>query len=297
MRQPEVRELDPSLLAAADQACYAAKESGGDRVRRFDSRDTKLRERRDEMHWFARLTSALEEDRLRLAYQLIERSEPEARGGTHCEMLVRLEEEDGELILPGAFLPAAERYNLLTRIDQWVVSSTLDWLSRDPVWLQRLELCAINLSGQSLGDERFAEQVVEILERSDVPSDKLCFEITETAAISNLAAANRFISQLRKRGVRFALDDFGSGLSSFAYLKSLAVDYLKIDGVFVRDIIDDPIDRAMVRSINEIGHLMGKQTVAEFVENDAIAGELRRIGVNYLQGYSISRPVLLDKRG
>jgi len=283
------------VLAAADQACYAAKESGGDRVQRFDSGDTKLLERRDEMHWFGRLNSALEDDRLRLAYQIIESSESEKQQGVHCEILVRLEEEDGELIHPGAFLPAAERYNLLTQIDKWVVSSTLEWLSREPDWRQRIELCSINLSGQSLGDERFTEQIVQLLERSDVPDSKLCFEITETVAISNLAAANRFISRLRKRGVKFALDDFGSGLSSFAYLRNLAVDYLKIDGVFVRDIIDDPIDRAMVRSINEIGHLLGKQTVAEFVENDAIATELRAIGVNYLQGYSISKPVLISK--
>lgn len=164
-----------------------------------------------------------------------------------------------------------------------------------PVFLKQINFISINLSGQSLGNEAFLDFVIKQLQDSEIEGEKVCFEITETAAISNLSTATKFISILKGIGCRFALDDFGSGLSSFGYLKNLSVDYLKIDGMFVRDIVDDPIDRAMVKSINEIGQVMGMQTIAEFVENDEIKGMLREIGVNYAQGYGIARPLPFDE--
>ena len=205
-------------------------------------------------------------------------------------MLLRMKGEDGRIVRASAFLPAAERYNLIEKIDRWVICRALKWLTLHPQHLDNLFLCAINLSGQSLGNEEFLAFIERRFEETGVPPEKICFEITETAAITNLTAATHFINALESGGCRFALDDFGSGLSSFAYLKNLPVHFLKIDGAFVKAIVDDCINQAMVRSINEIGQVMGKQTIAEFVENDAILEKLRRIGINYAQGYGIDRP-------
>ena len=210
--------------------------------------------------------------------------------GEHYELLLRMREEDKRLIPPGAFLPAAERYNLSPRLDRWVLDHAFAWLLENPGHLERLSHCAINLSGLSLGNDEFLEHVIARFEETGIPPGKICFEVTETAAIANLSSATVFIKKLKALGCKFALDDFGSGLSSFAYLKTLPVDYLKIDGVFVKDIETDPIDLAMVKSINDIGHVMGKQTIAEFVENEAILKKLREIGVDYAQGYGIAKP-------
>jgi EAL domain-containing protein (putative c-di-GMP-specific phosphodiesterase class I) len=210
--------------------------------------------------------------------------------GLHMELLLRMEDRDGNIILPGAFLPAAERYNLMPHLDRWVTQTAFEWLAQNPDRLRELKLCTINLSGHSLGEGEFRQFVVEQLQKTGVSADKICFEITETAAIGNLMKATRFMSILRNLGCRFSLDDFGSGMASFAYLKSLPVDYLKIDGLFVRDIMDDSIDYAMVKSINELGHVMGKLTVAEFVEKESILWKLREIGVDYAQGFGIARP-------
>jgi EAL domain-containing protein (putative c-di-GMP-specific phosphodiesterase class I) len=194
-----------------------------------------------------------------------------------------------------AFLPAAERYSLIGDIDRWVVRAACDTLSNyQSLWNGRPALVAINISGQSLGDASFLEFVVEQLARTDVRPEQFCFEITETSAITHLVAAKRFIDVLRQRGCRFALDDFGSGLSSFAYLKNLQVDCLKVDGHFVKNMADDPIDRAMVVAINQIGHLMGMRTVGEFVENDRILVALREIGVDFAQGFGIAQPILFE---
>ena len=195
------------------------------------------------------------------------------------------------MIFPGAFLPAAERYNLSDKIDQWVVNKTLEWLTSDRRELEALAVCSINLSGHSMGDESFLSFLLAQFHKNTVPPDKICFEITETAAIGNLGAAIQFIHALKEIGCLFALDDFGTGVSSFNYLKNLPVDYLKIDGSFIRGIDKDPIDFAMVRSINEIGQVMGKETIAEFVENDDILEVVRNMGINYAQGYAIGRPV------
>jgi len=206
-----------------------------------------------------------------------------------------MQDKKGDLVLPGVFLPAAERYNLISKIDSWVIKNTYKFLSENIDFLNDINFCSINLSGQSLTDPEILELIINEFDKSGIESNKICFEITETAAISNLSTARNFISTLKELGCRFALDDFGSGLSSFAYLKNLPVDYLKIDGVFVKDIADNAIDHAMVKSINEIGHVMGMKTIAEFVENDVIKGMLKEIGIDYVQGYGIGKPKPLNK--
>ncbi len=278
------------VLSAADSACYAAKEAGRNRVRVYQADDAELARRKGEMQWVSRITQALEQDLFSLYFQDIRALNPTRGQGRHCEILLRMHDLQGTMIPPGAFLPAAERYNLILTLDRWVVSHVLDWFSDHPQQLDKLRLCAINLSGHSFGDEEFLEFVAENFARSVVPPAKICFEITETAAISHMAKAVQFINRLKAIGCRFALDDFGAGMSSFAYLKTLPVDFLKIDGSFVKGIVTGPIDLAMLKSINEIGQVMGMKTVAEFVENDAIVARLREVGVDYAQGYGIARP-------
>ena len=278
------------VLSAADSACYAAKDAGRNRVHVYHVEDAELARRQGEMQWVARITRALEEERFHLYFQPIMPIEGRTNQGEHYELLLRMEDESGEFALPGAFLPAAERYNLSGKLDRWVIRTAFHCLTRNPSQLKGLGLCAINLSGQSLGDDEFLRFVVREFDESGIDPKKICFEVTETAAIANLSGATRFIQTLQGKHCRFALDDFGSGLSSFAYLKNLPVHFLKIDGVFVKDIVDDPIDFAMVKSINEIGQVMGKQTIAECVESAAILERLREIGVDYAQGYYVGAP-------
>ena len=201
------------------------------------------------------------------------------------------------MLQPGAFLPSAERYGLAARLDRWVIDHALDWLGRHPEHTERLRLCSLNLSGPSLADEEFLEYVKTRVDRLAFPAEKICFEITETAAIAELRNATRFIHALKDRGAVFALDDFGSGLSSFAYLKALPVDLLKIDGLFVRDMAKDSVDHAMVKAINDMGHAMGKQTIAECVESRAVLASLREIGIDFAQGYATGRPRPLEELG
>ncbi len=283
-----------TLMATADAACYAAKESGRNRVHVYQPDDRRLLEQQGQMQWVSRLQVALDEDRLRLHAQPIVPLHPLADGRAHYEILVRLE-EDGKLIQPGAFLPAAERYGMMPRIDQWVVRNTLAWLGD---WVrQHRDLpatFAINLSGASLSDERFRQDLQAVLDAVRLPPGTLCFEITETAAIANLSTVVHFIQEVKRQGCLFALDDFGSGLSSFAYLKNLPVDFLKIDGSFVKDIENDPIDLAMVQAINAIGHVMGLRTIAEYVSSEAIRQRLEDLGVDYAQGYHVGPPQPLD---
>ena len=283
------------LLSAADSACYAAKEAGRNRIHLYQADDAQLLERRGEMMWVNRLRHALDGDMFRLYVQPIHPiSQQQTVPG--YEVLVRMLGEDGRIIPPGAFMPAAERYDLASAIDRWVVGNFLAWVG-DYNRRRNGDIgnYSINLSAASLVEESFLTFVLDAIERHAVPPQNICFEITETSAIANLAKAVTFMQQLKVIGCKFALDDFGSGLSSFAYLKSLPVDYLKIDGVFVKDIANDPIARAMVASINTIGHEMGLETVAEFVENEAILDQLRELGVDYAQGYHLGRPQPLSE--
>ena len=282
----------PNILSVADRACYAAKDKGRNRVHVYQEGDTELARRHGEMQWVSRIPRALEEHRFHLFCQPIVPLVAGLSEGEHHELLVRMEDEEGRLVEPGAFLPAAERYNLSVKIDRWVTGEAFAWFMRNPKRVRGLFLCAINLSGRSLGDEEFLEFIIQRFRDTKMPPSKICFEITETAAIANLVTATRFMQRLKKLGCRFALDDFGSGLSSFAYLKNLPVEFLKIDGMFVRNIVDNPIDLAVVRSINEIGQAMGKKTIAEHVENAAILEKLKLpgIGVDYAQGFGIARP-------
>lgn len=292
----EINENSPSadqVLSDADTACYAAKEQGRNRIHVYTADDAKMTERRGEMRWATRIPQALDNNQFELYYQRIQSASPADDYDSYFEILIRLRDEDGKLVPPGEFLPAAERYNLSAKLDQWVIDTAIDELQRiNPLGTLHL-CCAINLSGLSLGNEELLEFISEKIDTSGIAPRSICFEVTETAAVSNLAQAKEFITTLKRKGVQFSLDDFGTGLSSFAYLKELPVDTLKIDGVFVKDINTDPIQLAMVRSINEIGHVMGIKTVAEFVETAEIAQTLTGIGVNYLQGYHIARPLPL----
>lgn len=279
------------LLSAADTACYMAKDAGRNRVQVYETDDEALLERHAEMHWVSEINRALEQDRLCLYCQDIVATSEE-NPSRHFEILVRMVDEEGHVWLPGSFLSAAERYNLAPAIDQWVVRKTLRWLAANEVPPEAVY--AINLSGRSLTDDGFMDFVLAELDANDVRPQNLCFEITETAAISNLSYARTFMETLRAHGCRFSLDDFGSGLSSFTYLKNLPVDYLKIDGSFVRDIHLDRVHYSIVRSMNDVGHAMGMATVAEFVENEEIMHCLREIGVDFLQGFQYSRPHPLE---
>ncbi len=278
-----------ALLSAADSACAAAKEAGRNRIHSFQENDIDLMRRRREMQWAARINNALEEDRFELFRQTIQPLQVD-EPGAHYEILLRMRDENGGIISPGLFIEAAERYGITPGIDRWVIRSTFRWLVSEADERERLALCSINLSGQSLGDEKFLPFVVDQFQMSGLDATKICFEITETAAIASYSQANRFINALKELGCKFALDDFGTGLSSFGYLKHFPVDFLKIDGSFVKEILHDPIDREMVRSINEIGHLTGKKTIAEFAENEEIITMLRGMGVDYAQGYGVSEP-------
>jgi diguanylate cyclase (GGDEF)-like protein/PAS domain S-box-containing protein len=278
-----------SILSAADSACAAAKEAGRNRVHSFAENDIELMRRRREMQWAARINSALEEGRFelyRMTIQPLQRAEP----GQHYELLLRMRDESGRMVSPDNFIAAAERYGLTPAIDRWVIENALRWLVSEADEREKLAMCSINLSGQSFGDDKFLPFVIEQFQKSGIDASKICFEITETAAVASFSQANRFIQALRELGCRFALDDFGTGLSSFGYLKHFPVDFLKIDGSFVREILHDPIDREMVRSINEIGHLTGKKTIAEFAENAEIIQMLTSLGVDYAQGYGIAQP-------
>lgn len=278
------------VMSSVDAACDMAKETGRDRIYVHDEADEALHARLGEMQWTPRITRAIEEQRMVLYYQPIVHPDATADHCSHYEILIRMQDESGSIISPVDFLPAAERYNLITTIDCWVVSSYFRWLAEHPKHLSGLEFGSVNLSGRSLSDENCLTHIENQLSEFGIPGQKICFEITETEAIGNLPNAIYFINRLKSLGCSFALDDFGSGLSSYAYLKNLPVDFLKIDGIFVKDIVTDPSHYAMVESINHIGHVMGRKTIAEFVENKEIAALLSKMGVDYLQGYGIAKP-------
>jgi len=282
------------ILIGVDSACYAAKDLGRNRIHVYHSEDELLTKRDGEFRWVNELKFALNENRFELYAQPIVSLQDPAKKRIY-EVLLRLRTRNGDIVPPGAFLPAAERYNLSKAIDRWVVKHTLAWMTLNFQQLNNIDHLAINLSGTSLGSRTLLSYIMQQISQHDLPPSMIKFEITETAAISNLRDATSFIKTLSEFGCQFALDDFGSGLSSFAYLKNLPVCTLKIDGMFVKDILDDPIDEAMVKSINDVGHVMGMKTIAEFVENDAIRQRLQDMGVDFAQGYGIGKPAPINE--
>ncbi len=280
------------ILGAADLACIAAKDHGRNRIHVADREDDEFLQRRGEMRWLPRLQKALENDDFQLYCQQIAPCRAGPQPLQRLEILLRLK-DNGRIIPPGAFIPAAERYNLMPQLDKWVIGRVFSFVQRQPA--SAVSKYAINISGSSVSDPALITYILQQSARFKIPAETICFEITETAAIANLSNATQLIKTLKTEGFRFALDDFGSGLSSFAYLKSLPVDYLKIDGMFIKDIKDDPLDYTMVKSINEIGHAMGIATIAEYVENKETFELLKTIGVDYVQGYHIHRPQRLSE--
>ena len=285
------------IMSAADSACYVAKEQGRNRIHIYQQNDEAVAERHGQMQWVNRIQNVLEENRFRLYFQSIARMHTQPGDDTraHGEVLIRMLDENKAIVGPGSFISSAERYLLMPAIDRWVVSNTFKLLTMDDKRAERyVSTCCINLSGQSLSDERFMDFLFSEINNSGVTPQLLCFEITETAVIANLCNASLFISRLREMGCRLALDDFGVGLSSFGYLKNLAVDYLKLDGCFVQNMVSDNIDFAMVEAINQIGHTLKIKTIAEYVENRETLQAVRDIGIDYAQGYYISRPVPIE---
>jgi len=286
-------ENTKEILICVDSACYAAKDLGRNRIHIYHHDDELLAKRDGEFRWVHELKYALNENKFELyAQPIVSLSDPSQK--RIYEVLLRLRTRNGNIVPPGAFLSVAERYNLSEAVDHWVVEHTLAWMESHFEHLGNVDHLAINLSGPSLGSGTLLSYIIEQVTLRNLPPSMIKFEITETAAISNLRDATMFIKNLSEFGCQFALDDFGSGLSSFAYLKNLQVSTLKIDGMFVKDILDDPIDEAMVKSINDIGHVMGMKTIAEFVENDAIKQRLQDIGVDFVQGYGIGKPVPIN---
>ncbi len=285
-----------NVMSAADVACYSAKDLGRNRVQLYKPDD--VPERHREMHWVSKLARACDESRFELFYQpIVPIGPPMVPGATthdhereHFELMLRLRDESGALVTPAEFIPAAERYNVMPSIDRWVVRQALDRLVHRIGAGVKPFTIAVNLSGTSLNDERFLEYLIAELSSNELAAGAMCFEITETAAIANLGNVVYFMRELKARGCHFALDDFGSGLSSFMYLKTLPVDYLKIDGQFVENVTRDRVDRSMVEAISQVGKTMGIQTIAERVESAEVLAELRRLGVGYAQGFHIARP-------
>jgi diguanylate cyclase (GGDEF)-like protein len=289
----ERNQTSSEVLRAADLACYAAKDKGRNRIHIYHADDAELLQRHSEMQWVARINQALEENRFLLYRQCI--MPLGQNGGQHCEFLLRLQGDREDHILPGAFIPAAERYDLMPRLDRWVVRNAFEYLAKRmrESGGKLPEGHFINLSGATLSDDNFARYVTEQLQVFGLPPQLIGFEITETAVISNLSSAISFIEQVKHLGCRVALDDFGAGLSSFSYLKSIPADYLKIDGGFIRDMLEDPMDQAIVDAINRIGHVAGLKTIAEYVETEPLKRRLAEIGVDYAQGFAIQRPLPL----
>jgi diguanylate cyclase (GGDEF)-like protein/PAS domain S-box-containing protein len=280
------------ILANADAACYVAKEGGRNRMHEYQADDQALAERYGEMQWISRIHKAFAEHRFCLYRQSIValHGEPEA---PFCEIFIRMIDEEGRIVAPSAFIPAAERYHLITTIDRWVVHAAFLAMACNTLARGDETRFSINLSGHSIGDPGFLDVVLAELDATGISPERVYFEITETAAVSNLVQATHFIRVLKEMGFRFILDDFGSGLSSFAYLKNLQVDFLKIDGAFVRNMAEDTVQRALVEAIHQIGRVMGIRTIAESVEDDNSLALLRLIGVDYAQGYQLGRPEAL----
>jgi len=276
------------LLRAADTACYLAKDGGRNRIRVYVDSDEAVTRRRSEMEWVSEVGAALAEHRLFLFAQRLR--DLRGQGGLRYELSARMMDRDGRLHAPGAFVPAAERYGQIVALDREIVRLALGILGANPAHQRELELCHVNVSAASMADPDFRDYLVDMIVASDVPGDKLCFELTETAAVSDLGEARAFIAAMHGLGCSIALDDFGSGMSSFGYLKSLPVDILKIDGLFVRNLADDPLDRAVLGAICTIGRTLGKYVIAEAVESEAVLRMLPALGADGAQGYAVDHP-------
>jgi len=283
-------------LSAADGASYAAKEKGGNRVHIYRLDDREILRWQQDMRWTGIINSALNDGRFVLYAQEIIPVSEQLKDVKRYEILIRMIDEQGKLVLPDEFLPSAEKYSLMPKIDRWVLETTFNWILQQKQAHAQMPMLSINLSGSTLGDEDLLQLLLKRF-ADDIDPTMICFEITETLAVSSYLRANGFIGQLRDIGCHFSIDDFGSGVCSYAYLKQLDFDYIKIDGFFVRSAPDNPVDQAVVKSINDIGHLMGKKTVAEYVENNAIRQELVSIGVDFAQGFGIHTPVPLSDIG
>lgn len=282
-------------IRKADLACYTAKDKGNNQIYTYVEQDSELIRRQEETYWASRINEAIENNRLRLYAQQIIPLSNKYTINKHVEILVRLLDNDGQLITPNAFIPAAERYNLMHLIDKKIIFETFSFIEKHAEHDDENIHYSINLSGNTLNDKSIADYIRNMAARFNIDNKTICFEITETAAIKNLKQARSFIKELKSVGFKFALDDFGSGLSSFQYLKTLSVDYLKIDGSFVADMVNNNIDRAMVSAINEVAHIMGMETIAEYVENDQIIKKLQDIKVDFGQGYGIEQPKPLEQ--
>lgn len=284
------------ILSVADSACRVAKSKGGNQIHILRPNDQEILKQRGNMAWLGRLKNAFEAGNFRLMAQPIHPLEAKAfqQPFSHYEVLIRLFDENNLPIPPDEFIPAAEYYSMMPRLDRWVISTLLHTLA-EVTQRKPCPVFAINLSGQSLDEPAFLEFVLGEMDKTKIPPQMLCFEITERVAINNIELAQKFVDTLKLRGCSFSLDDFGTGVSSFGYLKSLSVDYLKIDGSFIKDIATDEVAAAMVRSVTQVGHLMGVKVIGEYAENNRVIQILRSIGVDYGQGYGISKPILLEE--
>jgi diguanylate cyclase (GGDEF)-like protein/PAS domain S-box-containing protein len=281
------------LFAAADSACYVAKKQGSGRVAVYSARDEALARHTGEIQWLQKLQNALKENRFQLYHQPIVPAYGQNGGGPAMEVFVRLQDEAGHEVPPSEFVRAAERYRLMSLVDRWVVQTTLAALGRGAIPIPANRSVAINVSGQTLGDVQFLEFVVECLDSTGVTPSQVCFEITETAVVANLDHARRFVGVLHGMGCQFALDDFGSGVGSFSNLKNLPMDYLKIDGSFMRNLARDSVNQAMVTAMIKLARTLNFKVIAEQVEDEAGLEAARRMGVDYIQGYAVGRPQLL----
>ena len=280
-----------SIMSAADMACYAAKDQGRNRIRLYSDADIEFSQRRGEMDWVNKIKLALEKNQFQLYCQSIIPLSDSVLS-SHHEFLIRLNSEAGEVILPGTFLPAAERFDLMPSIDRWVIKSAFEYLSNLEPMVDGEEsgIFFVNLSGASLMDDGLFDFIRAQVESYNIVPSMICFEVTETVAISNLDITAKFMERCRDVGFKFALDDFGSGFCSFSYLKAVPVDYLKIDGGFVQNMLEDKIDCSIVESVNNIGHVAGLKTIAEYVESPDILEKLKSMGIDFAQGYCIDRP-------
>lgn len=282
------------VISAADSACYEAKEHGRNCIYISSTDDSKHQKKHSEMQWLDRLNRALDNDDFMLYIQPITALVEDSHEPQHYEVLIRMEDADRNIVLPMAFIPAAERYGLMRRIDRWVIKKVFKTFSMLMLTNRKLYTFSINLSGNSLTDETLSSYIESLFDRYKIPTENICFEVTETAAIANMDVAITFIKKMRTLGCKTSLDDFGSGLSSFAYLQSMPIDYLKIDGIFVHDIDTNEVNRAMVKSINEVSHIMGIKTICEYVETEGVKNILEDMKVDYAQGYYYSKPFPIE---